>query len=326
MGEQIGTGEAVDEDEDGPVEITIEKRLAILRKSRWNVFMYLGIAVLMFAFAMFPFSHEIEMDSMVADYPTGYIWGVVIPGEDYTDVPVVVSIDIANVPADTESIEVTIIKANNCVVPEVAIGQNDARTGYESHANQIWTIEDVAVGQSYQHTFKIDPGLYCVEVFVDSDHTSGYDVTVDVSTYPNQFIAGSIGALCLGLSLFAFIGAQKHGKFVKNLTAPSKEITAEERVLAETSSTRLATGPNGPPSVPAGPSGPPSAPAGPSGPPSAPAGPSGPPQAEPTEEVAQELDVYEDQGEGYYFRIFPDGTYDQTVYVVEGGQYVPYEA
>ena len=315
MGGEIDAGEAVDEDENDSVELTIEKRLAILRKSRWNVFMYLGIAVLMFAFAMFPFSHEIEMDSRVADYPTGYIWGVVIPGEDYTDVPVVVSIDITSIPADTESIEVTIIKANNCVVPEVAVGQNDARTGYDSHANQIWLIEDVAVGKSYEHTFKIDPGLYCVEIFIDSDDSSGYDVTVDVSTYPNQFIAGSIGALCLGLSLFAFIGAQRHGKFVKNLTAPDKEITVEERVLAETSSTRLATGPSGPPNAD-----------GPSGPPSAPAGPSGPPQSAPSEEVAPESDVYEDQGEGYYFRIYSDGTYDQTVYVVEGGQYVPYEA
>ena len=34
--------------------------------------------------------------------------------------------------------------------------------------------------------------------------------------------------------------------------------------------------------------------------------------------------VYEDQGDGWYFRKFPDGTYDQQVYVIEEGAYVPY--
>ena len=36
-------------------------------------------------------------------------------------------------------------------------------------------------------------------------------------------------------------------------------------------------------------------------------------------------DVYEDQGDGWFFRKFPDGTYDQQVYVIKDGVYVPYE-
>ena len=100
--------------------------------------------------------------------------------------------------------------------------------------------------------------------------------------------------------------------------------------MAQTTTTRITAGPSGPPS---GPTGPPSA--GPSGPPSA--GPSGPPEAaspvvqevtetpavveEPVEAVG---DIYEDQGDGWFFRKLPDGSYDQTVYVVEEGQYVPY--
>ena len=36
-------------------------------------------------------------------------------------------------------------------------------------------------------------------------------------------------------------------------------------------------------------------------------------------------DVYEDQGNGWYFRKFPDGTYDQKVYVIKDGFYVPHE-
>ena len=75
--------------------------------------------------------------------------------------------------------------------------------------------------------------------------------------------------------------------------------------------------------------------AGPTGPPAA--GPSGAPEvASPVvqevvetpvvveEQVEAVGDVYEDQGDGWFFRKLPDGSYDQTVYVVEDGQYVPY--
>ena len=137
------------------------------------------------------------------------------------------------------------------------------------------------------------------------------------------------------MSGFAFVGAQKHGKFVKNLVEPKPEPSVEETVLSQTSAARISAGPSGPPT---GPTGPPTGPTGPAGPP--PAGPSGPPVeqepvpepepevvAEPTPEpepVAESGDVYEDQGGGWFFRKFPDGTYDQQVYVVQEGEYVPY--
>ena len=121
--------------------------------------------------------------------------------------------------------------------------------------------------------------------------------------------------LFLGLSAFAFLGAQRHGEGVKALTEPSK--TTEDEVLATV----------------AGPSGPPPSAAGPSGPPKAASGPSGPPQAEPatTEpEPAVEATaepVFEPAENGYFFRKMPDGTYDQTVYTqAEDGSYVPYQA
>ena len=34
--------------------LTLEQRQTELKKSRWNVFLWLGIAVLMFTFALFP--------------------------------------------------------------------------------------------------------------------------------------------------------------------------------------------------------------------------------------------------------------------------------
>ena len=125
---------------------------------------------------------------------------------------------------------------------------------------------------------------------------------------------------------------------MKGLIEPKSEISVEDSVLAQTTSNRITAGPSGPPSGPsgppvAGPTGPPAA--GPTGPPAA--GPSGPPESSTpvvtevaetpavTEEQVEEVaDVYEDQGDGWFFRKLPDGSYDQTVYVVEEGQYVPY--
>ena len=49
-----------------------------------------------------------------------------------------------------------------------------------------------------------------------------------------------------------------------------------------------------------------------------------PPEQSPAE-PAPTGDVYEDQGSGWYFRKLPDGTYDQQVYVIKDGFYVPYE-
>ena len=172
---------------------------------------------------------------------------------------------------------------------------------------------------------------------------SGINVEANVDIYPTQLPLAIFAVLCLLMSGFAFIGAQKHGKYVKDLVEPKAEPTVEETVLAQTSAARLSAGPSGPPSAPSGP------PTGPSGPPSA--GPTGPPVAGPTsppveqtEEPAPEEapvsesepeaapestppadDVYEDQGDGWYFRKFPDGTYDQQVYVIKDGVYVPYE-
>ena len=172
---------------------------------------------------------------------------------------------------------------------------------------------------------------------MDTEGTNkqGINVESNIDIYPAQFPLATIGVICLLLSGFAFIGAQKHGKFVKAMIEPGSEQSVEEAVLSQTTSNRIVAGPSGPPTGPtgpptAGPTGPPSS--GPTGPPS---GPTGPPESTPVEavEVApavveeqQEIteDVYEDQGDGWFFRKFPDGSYDQTVYVVEEGQYVPY--
>ena len=162
---------------------------------------------------------------------------------------------------------------------------------------------------------------------------SGINVKADVALYPTQLPLAIFAALCLLMSGFAFIGAQKHGKHVKSLVEPKENASIEDSVLAQTSAERIAAGPSGPPTgptgPPTGPSGPPAP--GPTGPPAP--GPTGPPSqeeatVEPTPEPIIEPvpeDIYEDQGNGWYFRKFPDGTYDQKVYVIKDGFYVPHE-
>jgi hypothetical protein len=181
--------------------------------------------------------------------------------------------------------------------------------------------ETPVAGGEYRFDFKLDAGQYCVIVqFVDGDGanvgTAGTDMNIDGAVYPNQVILGLLGLVCLGLSAFAFLGAQKHGESVKNMLEKDLE-TTENKVLASISSERIAAGPSGPPGA-----------AGPSGPPGA-AGPSGPPQPTEPSDASPEVigePTYEPAENGYFFKKLADGSYDQTVYVQnEDGAYVPHE-
>ena len=64
------------EDESVP-EMTIEERQDALKKARWNVFMYLGLAAILFGFALYPFmSTSLSVDEGIGstDY-TVNVWG-----------------------------------------------------------------------------------------------------------------------------------------------------------------------------------------------------------------------------------------------------------
>ena len=303
--------------EEPPVEMTIEERKLALRKSRWNVFMYLGIAVLFFSFALFPFTHNIEMESNSESYSTGYIWGVPLPGEDFTDIPVDITIEIEQLPPNSGSLEIWVIEGVNCEDPEMAVKMEEAALDKLDHPHFYKKIDQIVVRQDESISLTLDPGVYCIEIFIDSVETEGFEINVEISTYPNQIIGGGIGLLCLGFSLFAFIGAQKHGKFVRSLLEPPEEATIEEQVLSQTTEAKISAGPTGPPAP--GPTGPPAP--GPAGPPVAETA----PQETPVIETEPSGDVYEDQGGGWYFRKFADGTYDQTAYSLHEGQYIPYQ-
>ena len=329
---------AVDEDQDERLEeMSLEERKERLKKVRWNVFLYLGVAAILFGFALFPmpFSADYDGFSKSAEKDIGLVWGVPIDGEDMFDVPMRLTVTATSAPTQSNiNIAVYVIEQDDCTDFTLSEKMQDAKTG-DSHSNQYQEAESrVLADGTYDFEFNIDPGQYClIAEYIDGNGdkitSDEQSLSVEGKLYPNQFIGGVLGLLCLGLSGFAFVGAQKHGAVLRKILEGENE-TTESRVLSEASQDRIAAGPSGaPPS--SGPSGPPGAPpTGPAGPPEPAASPDAPDTeatAEPAEEPSSaDEGTYEAAENGYFFRKMPDGTYDQTVYVkTDDGTYVPHE-
>ena len=309
-----------DEDRDEIMkDMTLEERQEALKRSRWNVFLYLGLAAVMFGFALFPFPFTAEPVGNSYEQDLGFVWGAPLDGEDFTDVPIEIEVTATNPPANSDTrIAVYLINSDDCTGSEILELKRDARTD-PSHDNQFQISSKAPIeDEILTFDFNVDGGGQCLFVeYVDKDNLNEPlfgSMDIDGSMWPNQIWAGIFAILFLGLSGFAFIGAQKHGAGVKALTEPSKKST-EDEVLEQMA------GPTGPPPS-KGPSGPPQA--GPSGPPQA-SGPAGPPESH-APETSTEEPTFEATDNGYFFRKMPDGSYDQTVYVqTEDGSYVPYE-
>ena len=310
----------LDEDRDEIMkDMTLEERQEALKRSRWNVFLYLGLAAVMFGFALFPFPFTAEPVGNSYEQDLGFVWGAPLDGEDFTDVPIEIEVTATNPPANSDTrIAVYLINSDDCTGSEILELKRDARTD-PSHDNQFQISSKAPIeDEILTFDFNVDGGGQCLFVeYVDKDNLNEPlfgSMDIDGSMWPNQIWAGIFAILFLGLSGFAFIGAQKHGAGVKALTEPSKKST-EDEVLEQMA------GPTGPPPS-KGPSGPPQA--GPSGPPQA-SGPAGPPEPH-APEASTEEPTFEATDNGYFFRKMPDGSYDQTVYVqTEDGSYVPYE-
>ena len=310
----------LDEDRDELMkDMTLEQRQEALKRSRWNVFLYLGLAALMFGFALFPFPFTAEPVVNSYEQDLGFVWGAPLDGEDFTDVPIEIEVTATNPPANPDArIAVYLINSDDCTANDMLLLKRNARTD-ASHDNQFQISNKAPiVDEVVTFEFNVDGGGQCLFAeYVDKDDTSDIligGMDIDGSMWPNQIWAGIFAILFLSLSGFAFIGAQKHGAGVKALTEPSKKST-EEEVLEQTA------GPSGPPPS-KGPSGPPQA--GPSGPPQA-SGPAGPPEPH-APEAASDEPTFDAADNGYFFRKMPDGSYDQTVYVqAEDGSYVQYQ-
>ena len=318
---------AVDEDQDERLEeMSLEERKERLKKVRWNVFLYLGVAAILFGFALFPmpFSADYDGFSKSAEKDIGLVWGVPVDGEDMFDVPMRLTVTATSPPTQSNiNIAVYVIEQDDCTDFTLSEKMQDAKTG-GSHSNQYQEAESrVLADGTYDFEFNIDPGQYClIAEYIDGNGdkitSDEQSLSVEGKLYPNQFIGGVLGLLCLGLSGFAFVGAQKHGAVLRKILEGENE-TTESRVLSEASQDRIAAGPSGaPPS------------SGPSGPPEPTASPDAPDTeatAEPAEEPSSANEgTYEAAENGYFFRKMPDGTYDQTVYVkTDDGTYVPHE-
>ena len=327
-----------------------------LKKARWNVFMFLGIAFLMFAFALFPMPMNADFELGTAEKDLGFVWGPSLSGEDFMDVPYEVSVAVKQLPPFTGNItlQVYVLQIDDCTDIETASAAESKAMMGGDHNFQYQYVESPVEGNTYTFDFDLDMGEYCLNVkAVDNDGTvvdpSRTDLEVNGKLWPNQVIAGVPGLIFLGLSTFAFVGAQKIGKKVKSLLEDDK-VTEEQIVLDEARRQKIAAGPGGPPKSVAGPAGPPKAVAGPSGaPPSNTTGPAnvasaptesvkaGPPPAQsaPVEEpvtvepapVQEDGSTFEDAGNGYFYRKMANGGYEQQIYIKDAeGQFVPYQA
>ena len=330
---------AVDEDQDELMEeMSIEERKERLKKTRWNVFLYLGIAAILFGFALFPMPFSADWDdfSTSAEKDIGLVWGLPVDGEDLFDVPMRLTVTADNPPTQAAiNIAVYVIEQDDCTDFTLSEKMQEAKGG-DSHAYQYQEADSrVLAGGTYDFEFNIDPGQYClIAEYIDGNGdkitSSGSALNVEGKLYPNQFFGGILGLLCLSLSGFAFLGAQKHGTALRKILEGENE-TTESKVLSEASKARIAAGPGGAP--PAGPTGPPGAPpagkAGPAGPPGAPPAEAAPveaPEVEPAAAPSADEGTFEPAENGYFFRKLPDGSYDQTVYVQNAeGAYVPHE-
>ena len=321
-----------------------------LKRARWNVFLFLGIAFLMFAFALFPMPMNADFELGTAEKDLGFVWGPSLNGEDFMDVPYEVSVQVKQLPPFTGNItlQAYALKIDDCTnIEEASAAESKAQAG-EDHDFQYRYVKSPVEGSTYTFDFDLDMGEYCLNVKAVDDvgtvvDPSRTDLEVTGKLWPNQVIAGVPGVIFLGLSTFAFVGAQKIGKRVKSLLEDDK-VTEEQVVLEEARRQKIVAGPGGPPKSVAGPGGPPTAVAGPSGaPPSGPTGPenvatapaesvkSGPPPAQtqveqPVAESVLDGSTFEDAGNGYYYRKMANGGYEQQIYIKDAnGQYIPYQ-
>ena len=324
---------------------TLESLQEDLKKSRWNVFMFLGIALLMFAFALFPMPMDADFEYGTAEKDIGFVWGPSLSGEDFMDVPYEVTVSVEMLPPTTENttLEVYVLQTDDCTNTEIVSEAENTAKLSDSHEYQFGYVNSPIEGKEYVFDFNLDMAQYCLNSkIVYDDGTvldpSATNLKVTGKLWPNQVIAGVPGLFFLGLSTFAFIGAQKVGKKVKALLEDDK-VTEEQIVLEDARKQKISQGPSGPPKPVAGPGGPPQS-AGPSSGPanvaSTPAEspragppPASSPQESPPETLADppEISTYEDAGNGYFYRKMADGSYEQTIYIQDqSGEYIPYES
>ena len=172
------------------------------------------------------------------------------------DVPLEVSVKVNQLPPVTENItlQVFALQMDDCTdIEKASNAEIEALTG-DSHEYQYDFVNSPVEGGTYNFDFDLDFGQYCFYVKVTGlggtvVDTSSTDIEVTGKLWPNQVIAGVPGLIFLGLSIFAFVGAQKVGKKVKTMLEDD-ELTEEQMVLEEVRRKKIVAGPGSPPSSP----------------------------------------------------------------------------
>lgn len=342
-------------EETAPKEESLSSLKAELKRSKGSVFLFVGITVVMFGFALFPMSTNIPYDGLwgTAEKDIGFVWGPSASGEDLMDVPFELEVEVISAPsvATNVTLEAYVLKLDDCLDLEVSEFELIAKQG-GSHEYQYSSRKAPLEGQTYTFEFNLDMGEHCAKVqFVDDQGRTlkqNTELKAKGKLWPNQVIAGIPGFIFIGISIYTLLGFRNKNSKVKQLI--EQERIEEEKLAGEAATAeRISLGPGGPPKLD-GPAGPPKSAVGPSGPPKVEkrSGPprstiskssdsskrSGPPPAnsdsvsELVQETSLEVDdsVFEPAGNGYFYRKMVDGSYEQTIYVQsEDGTYSPYQ-
>ncbi len=324
-------------------ELSTEELRSKVKKARWNVFMYLGIAAIMFSFALIPLPVPAPWDdeTVLTDDVSGgelqrelpYLFGMPIDGKDSTDIRLVIEV----VPMDGGDFSVHVIEAHcgtdkvtdEMLEFEAAVARN------ESYSDNHILFEGSQPKGTYEFEFRLDPGGYCLLVeYEDYGHDQG-SLEVTASVYGLREIGGGLGGISLLWAIFAFIGAQRKGKILKERTSVRRgSMSIEDSVMHDTNQAVIGAGPAGPPPAD-GPAGPPPATApGPTaapapGPTAAPAQAASPYAAAPTAPVAPAAPTtalnYIESGDGYHYILKADNTFDPQPYIKNAdGTYTPF--
>ena len=160
-----------------------------------------------------PFSADYDGFSKSAEKDIGLVWGVPVDGEDMFDVPMRLTVTADNPPAQSAiNIAVYVIQQDDCTDFTLSEKMQEAKAGGNHDYQYQEATQRVLADGTYDFEFNIDPGQYClIAEYIDGNGdkitSDGQSLSVEGKLYPNQFIGGLLGLLCLGLSGFAFVGA-----------------------------------------------------------------------------------------------------------------------
>ena len=219
------------------------------KKARWNVFLFLGIGALLFTFALFPMStpgfwegSNLESDPLDATGQINqriFIFG--IPGSE-----VKVDVEVWVMDKHGGDIEVYLVPGycNNQELFDTTSEMKDENSpGYAM-------IEDAAPGSVREVELSADPsGAHCFVTWYKNSRVVNPSLEAAVHVYSNRVPAGILAAASLTMSGFAFLGAQRHGRQMKELLSPKSKKTPEEEALEAAQLSRLSAGPGMTPDV-----------------------------------------------------------------------------